>query len=107
MPLRRDGADLLLAVRLTPRAGRARIGGLFTDSHGSRWLQAAVTAPPDKGKANAALVALLAKRLRVPASTIILEAGDTNRLKRLRIADCTPAIEQALEQMLSEERKDR
>lgn len=107
MPTRRDGADLLLAVRLTPRANRARIGGLFTDSHGNRWLQAAVTAPPDKGKANTALVALLAKTLRVPASTIILEAGDTNRLKRLRIADCTPAIEQALEQMLSEERKDR
>lgn len=107
MPARRDGADLLLAIRLSPRASRARIGGSFTDSHGSRWLQAAVTAPPDKGRANAALIALLAKTLRVPASTIKLEAGDTNRLKRLRIADCTPAIEQALEQMLSEERKDR
>jgi len=107
MPIRRDGADLLLAVRLTPRTGRERIGGLFTDSQGSRWLQAAVTAPPDKGKANAALIALLAKVLRVPASTIKLEAGDTNRLKRLRIADCTPTIAQALEQMLNEERKDR
>jgi len=107
MPCRRDGADLLLAVRLTPRAVRERIGGLFTDSHGARWLQAAVTAPPDKGRANAALVTLLAKALRMPASTIMLEAGDTNRLKRLRIADCTPAIEQRLTDIASEERKDR
>lgn len=107
MPCRRDGADLLLAIRLSPRASRAQIGGLFTDSHGSRWLQASVTAPPDRGKANATLIALLAKRLRIPASTILLEAGDTNRLKRLRIADCTPAIEQALQNMSSEERKDR
>ena len=107
MPCRRDGADLLLAIRLSPRASREQIGGLFTDSHGARWLQASVTAPPDRGKANAALIALLAKRLRIPASTILLEAGDTNRLKRLRIADCTPAIEQALQHMSSEERKER
>jgi uncharacterized protein len=104
MPLRRDGADLLLAVRLTPRAARARIGGLFTDADGRHWLQASVTAPPDRGKANAALLTLLAKALRVPASSIFLETGDTNRLKRLRIAACAPAIEQALHDMLSEER---
>jgi len=104
MPCRRDGADLLLAVRLTPRASRARIGGLFTDAQGARWLQAAVTAPPDRGRANAALIALLGKRLRAAPSTISLEAGDSNRLKRLRIADCTPAIERIIQDMACEER---
>ncbi|HWJ71149.1 MAG TPA: DUF167 family protein [Sphingobium sp.] len=107
MPCRRDGADLRLAIRLSPRASRERIGGVFVDSHGARWLQASVTAPPDRGRANAALIALLAGRLRVPPSTISLEAGDSNRLKRLRITDCTPAIEQVIQDMSCEERKDR
>jgi len=106
-PVRRDGADLFVAIRLTPRAASARLGGGFTDSAGQCWLQAAVTAPPDKGKANAALIDLLARRIGMPRSSILLEAGDTNRLKRLRIADCTPAIEQLLRAIASEERTDR
>ena len=104
MPLRRDGADLLVALRLTPRAAREGIGGLFTDSHGQHWLQASVTAPPDKGKANAALISLLAKRAGTAPSSILLETGDTNRLKRLRILDCTPATENTLKQIASKER---
>ena len=103
-PVRRAGADLLVAIRLTPKAAHAKLGGLFVDSAGQGWLRASVTAPPDKGKANAALISLLAKRVGVPPSTILLEAGDTNRLKRLRIADCTPAIEQLLTDIASEER---
>ena len=104
MPLRRDGADLILALRLTPKAARERVGGLFTDSQGQNWLQASVTAPPDKGKANAALIALLAKALRRPVSTILLETGDANRLKRLRLLDCTPATETMVRQIASKER---
>lgn len=104
MPHRWDGADLLLAIRLTPKASRERLGGLFTDSQDQRWLQASVTAPPDKGKANAALITLLARQLKVPQSSILLETGDTNRLKRLRILDCTPATEQTLKTIATEER---
>ena len=104
MPVRRDAADLLLALRLTPKAARARIGGLFTDAAGPRWLQARVTAPPDKGKANAALIALLAKRIDVPSSTIFLETGDTNRLKRLRISDADKRTEESLREIAEEER---
>jgi uncharacterized protein (TIGR00251 family) len=81
----RDGDDLLLAVRLTPGATREEVGGIWTDEKGARWLGARVRAVPEKGKANAALVALLAKRLDWPRSAISLESGDTNRLKRLRI----------------------
>lgn len=96
MPLRRDGADLVLAVRLSPKAASERLGGTFTDSQGLRWLQAGVTAPPDKGKANAALIALLSRRLRLPQSSILLETGDTNRLKRLRLAGVDPQAEESL-----------
>lgn len=106
MPLRREGADLLLSVRLTPKSSRARIGGVFTDSQGQNWLQASVTTPPEKGKANAALIALLAASLKLPASSILLETGDVSRLKRLRLKDCAPAAEILLKQIADGERNE-
>jgi uncharacterized protein YggU (UPF0235/DUF167 family) len=41
---------------------------------------------PDKGKANAAVIALLAKALGLPKSAVTLVAGETARLKTLAIA---------------------
>lgn len=91
---------MLLAVRLTPRAAGERLGGLWRDADGQAWLAAGVTAPPDKGRANAALIALLAERLDLPRSTISLEAGDTSRLKRLRIAGVDAATAQRIEALI-------
>ncbi|MFC3440733.1 DUF167 domain-containing protein [Sphingobium rhizovicinum] len=79
------GDDLLLSVRLTPGSAKEEIGGGWTDAHGAQWLAARVRAVPEKGRANAALIALLSKRLDWPKGAILLESGDTNRLKRLRI----------------------
>ncbi|WP_234150336.1 DUF167 domain-containing protein [Sphingobium sufflavum] len=73
-------------MRLTPRASANRIGKRWVDADGQDWLSASVAAPPDKGRANAALILLLAKSLDLPRSSISLEAGDMSRLKRIRIA---------------------
>lgn len=70
---------------MTPGAAKDAIGGGWTDAQGARWLIARMRAVPEKGRANDALIALLAKRLDWPRSAILLESGDTNRLKRLRI----------------------
>ncbi|WP_420145291.1 DUF167 domain-containing protein [Sphingobium sp.] len=75
----------MIAIRLTPGASRDEIGGGWTDAQGARWIGARVRAVPEKGRANAALIGMLAKRLDWPASAILLESGDTNRLKKLRI----------------------
>lgn len=80
-----SGDDLLLSIRLTPGSAKEDIGGGWTDAQGGRWLCARVRAVPEKGRANVALIALLAKRLDWPKGAILLESGDTNRLKRLRI----------------------
>jgi len=82
---RQEGDDLILSVRLTPGASREEVAGHWTDDKGADWLCARVRAVPEKGKANAALIALLAETLDWPRSAIFLESGDTNRLKRLRI----------------------
>lgn len=74
-----------VTVRLTPNAGRDGIDGIETGADGDEWLKARVTAVPEKGKANKALIELLAKSLRVPKSSITVMSGDTGRKKILRI----------------------
>lgn len=48
-------------------------------------LRVRVSAVPDKGKANAAVVALLAKALGVPKSAVSVVSGETGRMKTLAI----------------------
>ena len=88
---RADGDDLLFGVRLTPGAVHDAIGGRWTDGQGQSWLTARVRAVPERGKANAALIALIADRLGWPAGMISLESGEVSRLKRLRISGASRA----------------
>ncbi len=83
--LRADGEDLLLAIRLSPKSAKEQIGGTWQDEKGALWLQASVRAVPEKGKANMALIQSIARRLGIAARDIVLESGDTNRLKRIRL----------------------
>ncbi|MCJ9695885.1 DUF167 domain-containing protein [Rhizobium sp. PRIMUS64] len=76
---------LRLAVRLTPNGGRDAIDGIEADSEGEAFLKARVTAVPEKGKANKALILLIAKSLRIPKSSVSLVSGETARKKILRI----------------------
>jgi uncharacterized protein YggU (UPF0235/DUF167 family) len=49
-------------------------------------LRVRVSAVPDKGKANAAVVALLARALGVPKSAVSVVSGETARLKTIAVA---------------------
>jgi uncharacterized protein (TIGR00251 family) len=73
-------------VRLTPRARREAIEGVVAEPDGRVALKVAVTAPPEDGKANAALVALLGKSWRLPKSSITIVGGATDRRKTLLVA---------------------
>jgi len=75
----------VLAVRLTPRGGRDAIDGWAADADGRPYLKVRVSAPPVEGEANAALVALLAKRLSAPRSAVRVVSGATARLKRIEV----------------------
>ncbi len=57
----------------------------MADDAGRPVLKLRVAAAPTDGSANAAVVALLAKTLKLPKSAVRLVAGDTARLKRLEI----------------------
>ncbi|MCB9991929.1 MAG: DUF167 domain-containing protein [Rhodospirillales bacterium] len=76
---------LELPVRLTPKASRNQVGGWVCDDQGQDILKISVTAVPEKGKANKALIALLAKHLKIPKSDITIIRGETDRNKILKI----------------------
>ncbi len=78
-------ATARLAVRLTPRGGRDRIDGWAADADGRAYLKVRVSAAPVEGQANAALLRLVAKALRRPASAVRIASGETTRLKQLQI----------------------
>jgi uncharacterized protein (TIGR00251 family) len=69
-----------LAVRLQPRATRDEVVG---ERDGRVVVR--VTAPPVDGKANAALVALIAKRAGVAKSHVSVVKGQTSRDKVVRV----------------------
>lgn len=75
-----DGEDLILDIRLQPRASKNEIIG----PHGD-FLKIRTTAAPVDGKANQELIKLLAKTFRTASSAITLLAGNTRREKRVRI----------------------
>jgi hypothetical protein len=81
IPLERHPRGVIIAVRA--HAG-ARQNGV-TGTHDGM-LRIAVTAAPEKGKANQAIVAVLSKALGVPKSAIELVAGATSPRKRFLIA---------------------
>ena len=83
VPFARAPEGLRVFVRLQPKARRARIEAVVTEPDGRVALKVAVTAPPEDGKANAALVALLGKRWRLPKSSIEIVGGATDRRKTL------------------------
>jgi uncharacterized protein (TIGR00251 family) len=86
-----------LAVKVTPRAAQSAVQGIVVDARGQAYLAVRVTAAPDAGKANAALIKLLAKRWRLPASAVRLVSGATARRKVLHVAGAPAQLRARLE----------
>jgi uncharacterized protein (TIGR00251 family) len=82
--LTRDG--LRVAIRLLPRAKFDRLLGIAATPDGGRALKASVTAPAQGGRANEALLQLLARMWRLPRRDLSIVAGPTSRNKIVRVA---------------------
>ena len=76
-----DGS-VILTLHIQPGAKKTEITGL--------------AAPPVDGKANAALIAFLAKACGVSKSSVELVSGDTSRAKRVRVTGADAATVEAL-----------
>jgi uncharacterized protein (TIGR00251 family) len=75
----------LLAVRAQPGARKTAVGGEHAGA-----LKVAVTAPPEDGRANAAIVELLRDWLGLKRSEVELASGATNRNKQILIRGRSP-----------------
>jgi len=85
-PFASDPDGVTLYVRLTPRGGRDALDGVEAMADGQMVLKARVSAAPERGLANAALAKLIAKVLGVPKSSVAVVAGETARVKTLRVS---------------------
>lgn len=72
-------------VRLTPKGGADRIDGVGHDAAGREYLRARVAAPPEAGKANAALLRLIARAAGVAPSRVSVAQGAKDRTKTVLV----------------------
>lgn len=79
MPFRASPAGVRARLKVSPKAKREQIGGLLDEPGGGKALKVAVTAAPEDGKANAAVIAGVAK------SAISVVTGATDRRKLVEI----------------------
>ena len=80
----RDGVRV--AIRLSPGARSERLLGISLAAEGGRVVKASVTAPAQDGRANEALLQLLAKAWRLPRRDLSIVAGAASRRKMVCVA---------------------
>lgn len=85
-----DGS-VMLTLHIQPGAKKTEIVGL----HGEA-LKIRLAAPPVDGKANAALIAYLARVCGISRSNVVLVSGESARAKRVRIIGAADATLAAL-----------
>lgn len=75
---------LIFSVRVIPKSSRSEIVGEMDGA-----LKVKINAPPVDGAANAELIKVLAKRLRVSKSAVEITGGQTSKRKQVRISGIT------------------
>ena len=95
-PIHRTERGLKVALRVTPNAAKDGIDGIEARPGAGLQLRIRVRAVPDKGKANSAVIALLAKAWDLPRSALSIVAGETGRDKMLLIAGPADRLAAAL-----------
>ena len=95
-----EGVSTRVRLRVAPGAARGEVVG----RHGEAW-KVRVAAPPEEGRANDAVVRLLAETLSVPRRAVTLVSGHGARDKIVELAGLDPAqIEQRLSSAAGKER---
>ncbi len=84
-------SGIRFTIRLTPKGGRNALDGWQEAPDGARYLKARVSAPAAEGKANDALIRLLAKGLHVGVTRVQIVSGVTSRTKVIEV-EALPAL---------------
>ena len=70
-----------VAIRLSPRAKTDRLLAVVAVAEGRHAIRGLVTAPPQDGRANEALLQLLSRAWRLPRASLAVIAGAATRNK--------------------------
>jgi uncharacterized protein len=81
LEVRYAGGRTLLGVKVVPGSSRTAVAGVWNGK-----LKLKVAAPPEKGKANKALVEFIAKALGLRQKDVAIVSGETNPVKQVEIA---------------------
>jgi len=101
-PFRLTKDGLRVDLRVQPGARRDCVDGPVALDDGRIVLKLRVSAPPEGGRANAAVIRLLAKSWQLPKGALAVVAGPTMRRKTLSVAGDARALKQRLEAWLAE-----
>jgi uncharacterized protein (TIGR00251 family) len=85
LPFRIVPDGVRVRLKVTPKAKRNQFGGLLDEPDGGKALKVQVTAAPESGKANEAVIALMAQEWGVAKSAISVVSGATDRRKLVEI----------------------
>jgi len=93
-----------IKLRATPGASKNAVGGVWQGPDGAPRLVVKVTAPPDSGRANKAIIAAIASAFDLPKSSVTLVSGAKTRLKAVTLdGPDRGALEAKLKELLGGE----
>lgn len=107
LPVRKTQEGVAVSLRVTPRAGANRVEGVGEDAEGRLFLRVRVTDAPEKGKANAAVIRLLAKTWRLPRSAFEVVAGESDRNKSVAVKGDPEALAGLIEDWFAQAGSER
>ena len=81
--VKKDGL-LLFNIKVVPRSSKTQVAGIYNGM-----LKVRLSAVPEKGKANQALVNFLSEILNVPKANIAITAGLTAKVKQIAVKNVT------------------
>jgi len=87
IPVEEKGGAVIFSLRVSPGAAKTRVLGEYAGA-----LKLPVAAPPEKGKANKAVIAFLAAALGVRKADVEVVAGETSRDKRVAVRGLAVAV---------------
>ena len=91
LDLKGSAGATLLSVKAAPGSSRPGIKGELGGK-----LKVALASPPEKGKANRELIALLTERTGIPEAQITIKSGHGSPMKTVRIEGVCPETLAAL-----------
>jgi uncharacterized protein len=107
VPFETTSDGVKVRLRLTPGASKDHIKGVATDENHVACLTASVTAAPEDGRANKALIRMLSKEWRVAKSSIRLVSGQTDRRKVLLVEGDAAEVSRKLTGWLKDRQIDK